>query len=545
MAKYTAEERKRAVELLIKYDLSIHAVICELGYPSRGMLYLWYREYQASGNVDKYQQSKSKYSPEQRKQAVDYYVAHGRSIARTIKALGYPGKTRLAEWINGDLPQNLRRWNCKSDNSVVKYTHEQKEEIVKAYCINQYTPKQITEIYGVCPGTLYTWKKQLLGQEKSRAMPKNKKVNFTHEPNLTDETIDNLRTEKEALEQQVLELQKDIHKLQLERDILEKAGEILKKDRGINLKTLTNREKAVLIDALREKYRLNELLTQLHMAKSSYCYQENALRAPDRYSSLRTQISAIFEENYCAYGYRWIYSELRKEGVVVSEKVIRRIMAQENLAVYKSKTKKYNSYRGEITPAVENLLNRDFHAAIPNTKWLADITEFGLPAGKVYLSPIIDCFDGLVVSWSIGTSPDAQLVNSMLDDAMSMLNETEHPMVHTDRGCHYRWPGWISRMEEAGLVRSMSQKGCSPDNSACEGFFGRLKNEMYYGRSWFGVTVDQFVESLNAYIHWYNEKRIKSSLGGMSPIEYRKSIGWNNCATMPPLLTECRKNDSE
>ena len=220
-------------------------------------------------------------------------------------------------------------------------------------------------------------------------------------------------------------------------------------------------------------------------------------------------------------------------------------MAQENLAVYKSKTKKYNSYRGEITPAVENLLNRDFHAAIPNAKWLTDITEFGLPAGKVYLSPIIDCFDGLVVSWSIGTSPDAQLVNSMLDDAMSMLNETEHPMVHTDRGCHYRWPGWISRMEEAGLVRSMSQKGCSPDNSACEGFFGRLKNEMYYGRSWFGVTVDQFAESLNAYIHWYNEKRIKSSLGGMSPIEYRKSIGWSNCATMPPLLTECRKNDSE
>lgn len=98
MVKYTAEKRKRAVELLIQYDLSIHAVICELGYPSRGMLYLWYRESQASGNGDKYHQSKSKCSPEQRKQAVEYYVAHGRSIARTIKALGYPGKTRLAEW---------------------------------------------------------------------------------------------------------------------------------------------------------------------------------------------------------------------------------------------------------------------------------------------------------------------------------------------------------------------------------------------------------------------------------------------------------------
>lgn len=123
-----------------------------------------------------------------------------------------------------------------------------------------------------------------------------------------------------------------------------------------------------MIDALRDKYRLKELLSQLNMSKSSYCYQENAMHAPDHYADLRTQISTIFEENYCAYGYRRIYSELRKVGIVVSEKVIRRIMTQEHLSVYKSKTAKYNSYRGEITPAVENLLKRDFHAANPNVK---------------------------------------------------------------------------------------------------------------------------------------------------------------------------------
>ena len=93
---------------------------------------------------------------------------------------------------------------------------------------------------------------------------------------------------------------------------------------------------------------------------------------------------------------------------------------------------------------------------------------------------MIDCFDGLVVSWSIGISPSADLVNTMLDDAISLLNEGEHPIVHSDRGAHYRWPGWIERMNKAGLTRSMSKKGCSPDNSACEGFFGRLKNEMFY-----------------------------------------------------------------
>ena len=99
------------------------------------------------------------------------------------------------------------------------------------------------------------------------------------------------------------------------------------------------------------------------------------------------------------------------------------------------------------------------------------------------------------------------------------------PIVHTDRGCHYRWPGWLERIERAQLTRSMSKKGCSPDNSACEGFFGRIKNEMFYGRSWAGVSVEEFIEQLNRYLEWYNERRIKVSLGSMNPVEYRRSLG--------------------
>lgn len=98
----------------------------------------------------------------------------------------------------------------------------------------------------------------------------------------------------------------------------------------------------------------------------------------------------------------------------------------------------------------------------------------------------------------------------MIDDAISTLGDNEHPLVHTDRGCHYRWPGWITRMDNAGLQRSMSKKGCSPDNSACEGLFGRLKNEMFYSLSWIGVSVKQFIEILNNYLIWYNEVRIKN-----------------------------------
>ena len=102
----------------------------------------------------------------------------------------------------------------------------------------------------------------------------------------------------------------------------------------------------------------------------------------------------------------------------------------------------------------------------------------------MYLSPIIDCFDGMVVAWTIGNSPDAELVNTVLEDGIATLAKDEHPILHTDRGAHYRWPGWLSTVESVGLRRSMSQKGCSPDNAACEGFFGRIKNEMFYHRSW-------------------------------------------------------------
>ena len=188
--------------------------------------------------------------------------------------------------------------------------------------------------------------------------------------------------------------------------------------------------------------------------------------------------------------------------------------------------RRYSSYLGEISPAPENLINRDFHAATPNEKWLTDITEFQIPAGKVYLSPMIDCFDGLVISWTIGTHPDAELVNTMLDAAIETVADgTERPVVHSDRGAHYRWPGWLARIRDAKLIRSMSRKGCSPDNAACEGFFGRLKTELLYPRNWQNITIKNFIEIVDSYIRCYNEKRIKISLGSLSPIEYREKLG--------------------
>ena len=209
-----------------------------------------------------------------------------------------------------------------------------------------------------------------------------------------------------------------------------------------------------------------------------------------------------------------MWLELRGAGIVVSAKRVMRLMTRHGLVPPLKRARRYSSYRGEIGgEAPANLVNRDFHAEAPNRLWVTDITEFRIPAGKAYLSPVIDCHDGMPVAWTIGTRPDAELANRMLREACSTLGDGERPVIHSDRGCHYRWPGWIGICEEHGLTRSMSAKGCSPDNAAAEGFFGRLKQEFFHERDFTGVTMDEFIRRLDEYMVWYRDERIKLEYG--------------------------------
>lgn len=297
---------------------------------------------------------------------------------------------------------------------------------------------------------------------------------------------------------------------------------------------MTNREKTLLVDSLRGKYRLRELLAAVGMAKSSYEYASDALKRPEpeEEGAVREAVTRAFAESGGTYGYRRLLAEVNGAGgVEAGEWTVRRIMREEGLAARSPRKKRrYSSYAGEVSEAPENTCLDDegrhhFDAGAPNELWVTDITEFRIPAGKCYLSPVIDCFDGMPIGWSIGTSPSAELVNSSLLQACGQLKEGEHPRGHSDRGGHYRWPGWISICEEHGIVRSMSRKGCSPDNSRMEGFFGRLKVEFFYGRDWRDVTMDEFIEMLDGYMVWYRDGRRKSDLGYVSPMQYRRNLG--------------------
>lgn len=199
-------------------------------------------------------------------------------------------------------------------------------------------------------------------------------------------------------------------------------------------------------------------------------------------------------------------------------------MKEEKIEVrYARRKRKYTSYIGEITPAFPDLVQRNFHADKPNKLWLTDITEFAAADSKIYLSPLIDCFDDKVVAYSTSKNPDNNLVEEMIDKALSSLGKQPKDLtIHTDRGGHYRGSMWIEKLEGQGIKRSMSRRGKSGDNAACEGFSGRMKTEMFYHKKW--NTAEELNQEIGRYINFYNNERIKTTLGGITIKEYRDKL---------------------
>jgi len=502
---YSREERNRAIHLYLKYDKCIADVIRDLGYPNYRTLKKWYAEYQQQlldGTEKDPCKMKPRYTEEEIGMAVEYYLERGKNCSRTVKALGYPSRETLRKWVAEIAPEER-----KIGRSNVQYSQEYKLNAVSELYFRKESATVVAELHNVNRETLYNWKRKLFQEELRISM--DKYLNLT----------------KDELEDEIDTLKKEVFKLRMEKDLLEGAAELIKKEPGISLTNLTNKEKTILIDALKTEYPLKDLLNSLKLVKSSYYYQRSIKGIDTKYDKIKDEIILLFNNNYKCYGYRRIHKGLKDQGFCVSEKIVRRLMREEDLVVKTKKTKKYNSYKGELSPAPDNIIQRNFTADKPNSKWLTDITEFRLPAGKVYLSPIIDCFDGKVVQWSISNHPDAELTNSMLESAITTLVEGETPIIHSDRGSHYRWPDWIHLIEKAGLKRSMSKKGYTPDNAACEGFFGRIKNEMFYNRKWRNVTIEDFIRILDEYLKWYNNDRVKMKLEGKSINAYRKSLG--------------------
>lgn len=546
---YSRQQWDRAVGLYIRYECCAADAIHELGYPSKEALRMWYRERleeERAGVPSRRGERQRRYSEEQKCAAVDHYLECGRRLSRTMRMLGYPeSKELLMAWID-ELAPGRRRLRHGP------VPEELKRKAVVAVASGRLKSHEAAAELGVQAAVVREWKRQMFAGSKETHVARERRerpgggggarpvvpdapavaAGSRDAAGLADalasmeKRLARMQARLDELDADVERQRREKRELDVEIAIRRGALELLGKEPGADPENLTNREKTILVKQISEAQRVSvkSLLPVVGLAHSTYHYRLNAMRRPDRDAWLLPLVEGAFENSEKRYGYKRVHLELQGMGITVSAKRVMKLMTKHGMVPLFKSAKRYSSYKGELTRAPENLVNRDFHADGPNMLRVTDLTEFSIPAGKAYLSPLIDCYDGLPVAWTIGTSPNAELADGMLSDACSTLGEGDRPVIHSDRGCHYRWPEWIRICEEHKLTRSMSAKGCSPDNAAAEGFFGRLKQEFFHKRSFAGVSMDEFIGMLDDYMVWYRDKRIKTEFG-MSIMGRRRELG--------------------
>lgn len=238
---------------------------------------------------------------------------------------------------------------------------------------------------------------------------------------------------------------------------------------------------------------------------------------------LEEVIQSIFDEHNGNYGYRRIHLELRNREYKVNHKKVQRIMKKLGLKGNKfwRKTRKYSSYKGSVGKVAKNRINRRFHTIVPHQKLTTDITEFKCADGvKLYLNPIMDMFNGEILSFGISKRPNLELVMKPLEETLVIVKDSMYrTTIHSDQGWHYQHREWVETLKENKVFQSMSRKGNCIDNSPIENFFGLLKQEMYHGEAL--CSFEELKNKIERHIDYYNNKRIKQKLAGMSPVQYR------------------------
>ena len=270
------------------------------------------------------------------------------------------------------------------------------------------------------------------------------------------------------------------------------------------------------------EFSLDILLKAIKLARSTYYYHLKQLDKPDKDQELKDEIQSIFIEHKGNYGYRRIHLELRNRGYLVNHKRVQRLMKVLNLQAKMRQKRKYSSHKGDVGKKAENLIQRQFEGSKTMEKCYTDVTEFAIPAStqKLYLSPVLDGFNSEIIAYNLSTSPNLEQVKTMLEQAFTEKHY-ENTILHSDQGWQYQHDAYHRFLESKGIQASMSRKGNSPDNGMMESFFGILKSEKFYGYEKSFQSLKQLEQAIVDYIDYYNNKRIKVKLKGLSPVQYR------------------------
>ena len=270
------------------------------------------------------------------------------------------------------------------------------------------------------------------------------------------------------------------------------------------------------------EFPLDILLKIIKLARSTYYYHLKQLNLEDKNQAVKNEIETIYNAHKGNYGYRRITLELRNRGFIVNHKKVQRLMKMLGLSARIRRKRKYSSYHGEVGKKAANIIQRQFEAEKPLEKCYTDITEFSIPTSnqKLYLSPILDGYNSEIIAYSLSSSPNLNQVKDMLEQAFRE-EQYENTILHSDQGWQYQHEFYHDFLEDKGIQPSMSRKGNSTDNGMMESFFGILKSEMFYGYEQTFKSIKDLEGAIIDYIDYYNNKRIKVKLKGLSPVQYR------------------------
>jgi putative transposase len=254
------------------------------------------------------------------------------------------------------------------------------------------------------------------------------------------------------------------------------------------------------------------------MARSTFYYYLKRFGEPDKNSSVKAEIVAVYQQHKGRYGYRRITTTLKQKGMTINHKRVARLMKECGLKSL-VRIKKYKSYKGQQGTIARNLLKRNFKATKPYQKWVTDVTEFAVAGKKLYFSPILDLYNGEIVSYNISDCPNFIQVKDMLEKALKRLPAGAKPILHSDQGWQYQMRLYQQQLRKRKIRQSMSRKGNCLDNAVMENFFGILKSELFYIQQF--KSYESLQKGIIEYIDYYNNERIKQKLKGLSPVQYR------------------------
>ena len=457
---------------------------------------------------------------------VERMWAEGLTPASAARIWGRPSRGSLSKWQRDAMEGRLDARMPEAPHACEHAKHARYPAETRAEALRLrgegVAPAQIARMLGLASGSTVTgWAREEAARAREAARAPS--------PPAADAAA------------RVAELERELEAARLEASVLRA---VLDDPKAGFPGSLSNRRRVELGERLRREYgfSLRLVLGLLGLSKSTYCDNRRALEEgrpprgrdarPGR-DELDAQVRGAFDASEGEYGYRRLAKALAAAGAPRSEREVRDSVRRQGLVARCGLTaKKWSSYAGETAPAPPNLLmdgphgRHDFSAAAPDEVWATDVTEMRAADGaKVYVSAVVDMFDQRLVSVSVSRRPDSELTDSSLLAALATLPEgAPAPVVHSDRGVHYRAGSWVAICEERGVVRSMSRKGHSPDNAPCEGFFGQLKCGMYHGLGEF-LGADELEAEVLRWAEWYNKGRLKSFGGDRRPCAYETIDG--------------------